>query len=61
MLRGYKVVNYNRWSSLPEIFNTVNDAIKGSKGWKYRDGAVIESFILGKPLAKVVKYLKSEA
>ena len=43
-LRGYKVVNYSDWSSLPEIFDGIDQAKEAKSNWKYGKNAVIEYF-----------------
>ena len=57
-MKGYKVVNYSVWESLPEIFNSVKEAEEKAKDWKYFKGSVVEAFDSSKKSPKVVKYLK---
>ncbi len=57
-LKGYKVVNYSAWCSLPDIFNTVSDAEKVSEGWKHRKGAVIERISPFQRETKIIKNLR---
>ena len=41
---GYKVVNYNVWEALPDIFDTIKDAKDAKSKWCFKDGAIIEQF-----------------
>jgi hypothetical protein len=59
-MKGFKVVNYDVWKSLPEIFNTVKEADEKSKNWEWVDGAVIEEVNSNKRSRNIVKYLKGE-
>ena len=43
-IKGYKVVNYNAWESIPDIFTRIKDAKEAKKNWKFKDGAVIDYF-----------------
>ena len=43
-MKGYKVVNYDLWESLPDIFNSIDEAKKARKKWKNGKGAIIEQF-----------------
>ena len=53
-MKGYKVVNYNLWQSLPEIFAKIRDAKVAKKKWVLGDGAVIEYFNQKNRRAKVM-------
>ena len=53
-MKGYKVVNYNAWSALPEIFVKIKDAKDAKKAWNLGDGAVIEYFNQKNRKAKVM-------
>jgi hypothetical protein len=54
-MKGYKCVNYDKWSSLPEIFNTLKDAKEAKSKWHLGDRAVIESFNSKSNRAKIIK------
>ena len=41
---GFKVVNYHRWESLPDIFSSLKEAKDAKKDWAWGSGAVIEQF-----------------
>jgi hypothetical protein len=43
-MKGYKVVNYVRWESLPNIFVRIKDAKEAKKNWKFGNDAIIEYF-----------------
>lgn len=43
-MTGFKVVNYHRWESLPDIFTSITEAKGAKKEWKWGEGAVIEQF-----------------
>ena len=43
-MKGYKIVNYVRWESLPDIFTKLKDAKKAKKDWKFGTDAIIEYF-----------------
>jgi len=59
-MKGFKVVNYNEWSSLPDIFTTMSQAKRGLESWKYSRGAVIESFNQKVKFTRTVFYNKKE-
>ena len=44
-MKGYKVVNYEKWVSLPDIFSTPKEAKDAKKVWKFGKDAVVEFFI----------------
>lgn len=54
-MKGFKVVNYNEWVSIPDIFGTVYDAKVARDSWKYKKGSVIESFNSKNKYAKIIK------
>jgi hypothetical protein len=54
-MKGYKVINYAEWTSLPEIFNTVNEAKQAKDKWQLGGKAVIESFNSKSNRARVIK------
>lgn len=54
-MRGFKVVNYDKWISLPEIFNNLKDAREAKEKWHLGEKAVIESFNSKSNRAKVIK------
>ena len=54
-MKGYKVVNISEWASLPEIFNSVQDAREAKDEWKYGKTAVIEYFNSRNKRAKIIK------
>ena len=41
-MKGYKVVNYNLWESLPDIFTTISEAKKARDKWDKKNHSVIE-------------------
>ncbi len=53
-IKGYKVVNYNAWSSLPDIFVKIKDAKEAKRNWYLGDGAVIEYFNSKNRKAKIM-------
>lgn len=46
-MKGYKVVNYNKWKSIPDIYSTIKEAKKAKKDWCFGNDAVIEYFNSG--------------
>lgn len=54
-MKGYKVVNYDKWISLPEIFTTLRQARDAKAGWELGPKAIIESFNSKANRAKVIK------
>ena len=54
-MRGFKVVNYDKWTSLPEIFSNIKDAKDAKASWHLGEKAVIESFNSKSNRAKVIK------
>jgi len=54
-MKGYKVVSYDKWSALPEIFSTLREAKDAKAKWHLGDRAVIESFNSKSSRAKVIK------
>jgi hypothetical protein len=54
-MKGYKVVSYDKWSALPEIFSTLREAKEAKAKWHLGDRAVIESFNSKSSRAKVIK------
>lgn len=43
-MKGYKVVNYDKWVSLPDIFPTLKLAREAKAEWHLGAKAIIESF-----------------
>ena len=43
-MKGYKVVSYVRWESLPDIFTKLKEAREAKKNWEFGDDAIIEYF-----------------
>ncbi len=43
-LKGYKVVNYDKWVSLPEIFSTLKEAKIAKENTNFGKDTVIEYF-----------------
>lgn len=43
-MKGYKVCNYDKWTSIPDIFPTLKNAKKAKEEWEYGKNAVIEYF-----------------
>jgi hypothetical protein len=58
-MKGYKVVNYKEWSCLPEIFTSVYLAKEALFNWKYKKGAVVESFNQRYGNSRVIFYNKA--
>lgn len=54
-MKGYKVVNYDKWKSLPEIFPNLRKAREAKKSWELGKKAVIEYFNSKASRAKVIK------
>ena len=54
-MKGYKVVNYDKWVSLPEIFSSPREAKEAKSKWHLGGQAVIESFNSKSPKAKIIK------
>jgi len=54
-MKGYKVVSYNEWSSLPDIFTTLKEAKDAKAKWRLGERAVIESFNSKSSRAKIIK------
>lgn len=54
-LKGYKVVNYDKWKSLPDIFPNLKEAREAKIGWKYETKAIIEYFNSKTNRARVIK------
>lgn len=54
MKKGFKVVNYDKWLSLPDIFSNVKEARQAREKWKFGEGAVIESFNPKSSKAKII-------
>ena len=54
-MKGYKVVNYNKWSSLPDIFPNIKLAKEARDKWEYADGSIIEFFNSRSRKAKVLR------
>lgn len=54
-MKGYKVVSYDKWVSLPEIFGSLKDAKAAKAAWHLGDRAVIESFNSKSSRVKVIK------
>lgn len=52
--KGYKVVNYNEWSNIPDIFTNLNDAKEAREKWEFKKGSVIEQVGTKMRRAKVV-------
>jgi len=55
IMKGYKVVNYDKWQSLPEIFPNLKKAREAKKGWYLGTKAIIEYFNSKANRAKVIK------
>ncbi len=43
-IKGYKVVNYDKWISLPEIFGTLKEAKDAKSNTSFGKGTIIEYF-----------------
>ena len=43
-MKGYKVVSYVHWESLPDIFTKLKDAREAKNNWKFGEDAIIEYF-----------------
>lgn len=54
-MKGYKVVNYDKWTSLPEIYPNLKKAREAKKGWDFGQKAIIEYFNSKANRAKVIK------
>jgi hypothetical protein len=54
-MTGYKVVNYHRWESLPNIFVSYFKAKIAKDKWKYGKDALIEKFNSKNNYAKILK------
>lgn len=54
-MKGYKVVNYDKWTSLPEIFPSLRKAREAKGQWKFGQKAIIEYFNSKARRAKVIK------
>ena len=54
-MKGYKVVSYNEWCSLPEIFSTLKEAKEAKAKWRLGEKAVIENFNSKSSRAKIIK------
>lgn len=54
-MKGYKVVCYDKWESLPEIFGNLKEAREAKDKWVLGDKAVIESFSSKSSRAKIIK------
>jgi len=46
-MKGYKVVNYNKWKSIKDIFSTIKEAKKARDEWRFCNDAIIEYFNSG--------------
>jgi len=57
--RGYKVVNYEVWESLPDIFSSIKDAKKAKNEWDLGKNAVIESFNSKNKKTKIINYKRN--
>ncbi|MCK5017833.1 MAG: hypothetical protein KAS32_12290 [Candidatus Peribacteraceae bacterium] len=55
-MKGYKVVNYDKWASLPEIFMDLKSAKEAKKNWpELGPRAIIEYFNSRGNRARVIK------
>jgi len=54
-MKGYKVVNYDKWTSLPEIFPNLKKARESKAVWQFGGKAIIEYFNSKSNRAKVIK------
>lgn len=54
-MKGYKVVNYDKWQSIPIIFPNLKKAREAKKDWKLGQKAIIEYFNSKANRAKVIK------
>jgi len=43
-MKGYKVVNYKHWTSIPDIFTKLKKAREEKEKWEFGKDAVIEYF-----------------
>jgi len=43
-MKGYKVINYDKWTSLPEIFTTLREAKEAKKTSTLGKNTVVEYF-----------------
>jgi hypothetical protein len=55
IMKGYKVVNYDKWQSIPIIFPNLKKAREAKKDWKLGQKAIIEYFNSKANRAKVIK------
>lgn len=53
--RGFKVVCYDKWDSLPDIFNNLRAAKEAKQKWSLGDKAVIEYINSKSSKAKIIK------
>lgn len=54
-MKGYKVVCYDKWQSLPEIFFNLKSAREAKKNWILGEKAIIEYFNSKSTKQKVIK------
>lgn len=54
-MKGFKVVNYDKWVSIPDIFANLRLAKDAKSGWKFGQGAVIEYINSKSNKAKIIK------
>lgn len=54
-MKGYKVVNYDKWQSLPDIFSNLKTARAAKKEWELGEKAIIEYFNSKSTRQKVIK------
>ena len=54
-MKGYKVVNYDKWTSLPDIFPTLKKAREAKDEWPFGAKAIIEYFNSKANRVKVIK------
>ena len=53
-MKGYKVVNYDKWTSLPEIFKTLKDAKEAKNNCTLGKDTVIEYFNSKNKKSKII-------
>jgi hypothetical protein len=54
-MKGYKVVNFDKWTSIPDIFTSLRAAKEAKEKWEFKDKAVIEYFNSKQPKSKIIK------